>query len=100
MILFLNKTDVFHEKIQHTPLTVCFPDFSPQLAHDEIAAREFIKEQFKALNHPVKGPNGKSKKKPLFCHFTCAIDKNQVERIFRDVRNVIIHANLEKAALI
>jgi len=100
MILFLNKKDLFQEKIKKIPLTTCFPDFSEQYAHDEVEARSFIKEQFVKLNHPVKGPNGKSKKKPLFCHYTCAIDRNQVEKIFRDVQNVIIHANLEKAALI
>jgi len=100
MILFLNKTDIFAKKIQETPLTVCFGDCPPPIANNEIEARGYIKQKFAALNHPVKGPNGKSKKKPLFCHFTCAIDKNQVERIFRDVQNVIIHANLEKAALI
>merc|ERR1719219_2460998 len=100
MILFLNKKDLFSEKIQRIPLTACFDDCPHEIKHSEIEARDFIKQKFIALNHPVKGPNGKSKKKPLFCHFTCAVDKNQVERIFRDVQNVIIHANLEKAALI
>lgn len=100
MILFLNKKDLFAEKIEKVPLTICFPDFDERYKHDEIEARSYIKEQFIALNHPIKGPNGKSRKKPLFCHYTCAIDRNQVERIFRDVQNVIIHANLEKAALI
>jgi len=102
MILFLNKKDLFKEKIRQTSLTVCFPELEDDkmTATDEISARNYIKERFIALNHPVKGPNGKSRKKPLFCHFTCAIDKNQVQRIFRDVQNVIIHANLEKAALI
>jgi len=100
MILFLNKKDLFSEKIKETPLTVCFPNFSKKFERDEVEARSYIKEQFVKLNHPVKGPNGKSKKKPLFCHYTCAIDRNQVEKIFRDVQNVIIHANLEKAALI
>lgn len=100
MILFLNKKDLFKSKIQGTPLSVCFPDCGKGVEHDELEAREYIKKQFVKLNHPIKAPNGKSKKKPLFCHYTCAIDRNQVEKIFRDVQNVIIHANLEKAALI
>jgi len=106
MILFLNKKDVYADYITRTPLTVCFPEFANQpgytanLAHDEVETRNYIKQRFIALNMPVKGPNGKSKKKPLFCHYTCAIDRNQMEKIFRDVQNVIIHANLEKAALI
>lgn len=99
MILFLNKKDLFSEKIQKTPLTVCFPDYTGE-PNDEVEAREYIKEKFKALNHPVKQHNGRSEKKPLFCHYTCAIDRNSMERIFRDVQNVIIHSNLKKAALI
>jgi len=99
MILFLNKKDLFSQKIKTTPLTVCFKEFSGH-ANDEIETREYIKEQFKKLNQPVKQTNGRSEKKPLFCHYTCAIDRNSMERIFRDVQNVIIHSNLKKAALI
>jgi len=99
MILFLNKKDLFSQKIKTTPLTVCFKEFSGN-ANDEIETREYIKEQFKKLNAPVKQTNGRSEKKPLFCHYTCAIDRNSMERIFRDVQNVIIHSNLKKAALI
>lgn len=99
MILFLNKKDLFLKKIQSVPITVCFPEYNGP-PKDEIEAREYIKQEFVKKNLAVKTPNGKSKKKPLFVHYTCAIDRNQVERIFRDVQNVIIHANLEKAALI
>merc|ERR1739848_34413 len=99
MILFLNKRDLFSEKILHKPITVCFPKYTG-VPQDEIEAREYIKEQFKKLNLPMKTPKGGSKKKPLFVHYTCAIDRGQVDKIFKDVQNVIIHANLEKAALI
>ena len=27
LVLFLNKTDIFRSKIQHVPLTVCFPEY-------------------------------------------------------------------------
>lgn len=27
MIVFLNKVDLFREKIQRVPLTICFPDY-------------------------------------------------------------------------
>ena len=42
-------------------------NFENFLWGDWFWARSYIKEQFVALNHPIKGPNGKSKKKPLFC---------------------------------
>ena len=31
VILFLNKKDLFEEKIPFSPLTICFPDYSGKL---------------------------------------------------------------------
>lgn len=28
IILFLNKKDLFEDKIRHSPLTICFPEYS------------------------------------------------------------------------
>ena len=30
IILFLNKKDLFEDKIHHSPLTICFPEYSGQ----------------------------------------------------------------------
>lgn len=95
MILFLNKKDLFSEKIQHKPITVCFKNYTGPV-NDEIEAREYIKDRFKEL----APSQGRQETKKMFCHFTCAIDRNQVENIFRDVQRIIIHQNLEFASLI
>lgn len=97
MILFLNKKDLFSRKILDTPITVCFPSYTGA-PDDEYESRDFIKKQFEAQN----GNDGKNKrqKKEIYVHFTCAIDKEQVARIFNAVQRTIIQANLERAALI
>jgi len=110
MILFLNKRDLFEKKIKKTPITVCFPKFTDEvsqghkLVHNEFECKEYIKRQFLALNKrsPQTQSNQKNKSndQDLFCHYTCAIDRTLVQKVFRDVQNVIIHANLRRAALI
>ncbi|ETO30757.1 Guanine nucleotide-binding protein subunit alpha-like protein [Reticulomyxa filosa] len=34
-ILFLNKNDVFKERVKETPITVCFPDYTGPQGYDE-----------------------------------------------------------------
>ena len=55
VILFLNKVDIFHEKIEIVPITVCFDDF-PQDGNpngkDEVL--QFIKHKYHSRNNSDK----------------------------------------------
>ncbi|XP_021375198.1 guanine nucleotide-binding protein G(i) subunit alpha-like [Mizuhopecten yessoensis] len=89
MILFLNKKDLFKEKITRSPLTVCFSDYQGQNTFE--AAAPYI--QFKFLN------TNKCENKEMFCHFTCATDTNNIQFVFDTISDSIFNENLESIGL-
>jgi len=84
IILFLNKTDLFREKIKKTDLTVCFPEFAG--GNDYESAANFVRDRFLELN--------KSDGKQVYPHLTCATDTNNVKFVFSAVKDVILQSNL------
>ena len=55
MILFLNKKDLFAEKIKKIPLTICpyFKDYAGR--KDFFEAADYIKDKFEKLNKYPEG---------------------------------------------
>ncbi|KAF6718864.1 Guanine nucleotide-binding protein G(o) subunit alpha [Oryzias melastigma] len=89
IILFLNKKDLFENKIIKSPLSICFPDYSgPNTYQDGI---EYIKAQYDSKN---KSPN-----KEVYSHVTCATDTNNIQFVFDAVTDVIIAKNLRGCGL-
>jgi hypothetical protein len=102
MILFLNKRDLFGEKIvkvqraparctlpltrplnsplvvvpcvvrRQVPLTVCFPDYDGENTYE--AGAEFLKTQFETKNH--------NDDKIVYTHITCATDTDNIAAVF------------------
>ncbi|KAK9455453.1 guanine nucleotide binding protein, alpha subunit [Dipodascopsis uninucleata] len=90
IILFLNKIDIFDEKIKTSPLRLYFPDYDK--GDDEKSAKEYILNLFVNLN--------KSDTKQVYTHFTCATDTNQVKFVMLAVNDIIIQENLRDSGLI
>jgi len=90
MILFLNKRDLFVEKIKKVDLSVCFADYKDGLDYDRAA--DFIKNKFLALNqHP--------KSMTIYTHITCATDPDNVIFTFNAVRNILLEDSLRGCGL-
>ncbi|CAJ0950925.1 unnamed protein product, partial [Mesorhabditis belari] len=90
MILFLNKKDLFSEKIKRVNITSAFPDYEGGQNYEE--AVNYIKMKFAELN---MNPD----KKNIYMHETCATDTNQVQLVISSVIDTIIQKNLQKAGM-
>ena len=84
IILFLNKKDLFEEKIKITPLKICFPEYSGQ--NEYIQTTSYIENQFLKLNHTPKH---------IYTHYTCATDSENIKIVFNSVTDTIIRNNLK-----
>lgn len=87
MILFLNKRDLFMEKLEQVPLTTFFPEYTGKTYEEGV---EFMQESFENRNH---------QQKDIYTHVTCATDTNNVFVVFNSVKDIIIKKGLSKAGL-
>eukprot|EP01094_Clydonella_sp_ATCC50884_P014468 TRINITY_DN2489_c0_g1_i3.p1 TRINITY_DN2489_c0_g1~~TRINITY_DN2489_c0_g1_i3.p1 ORF type:complete len:399 (+),score=138.68 TRINITY_DN2489_c0_g1_i3:130-1197(+) len=85
-ILFLNKLDLFKEKIKRVPLKNCFPEYTGPAGEEE-PARNYIFELFQAKRQVNKTP--------IFAHFTVAIDTKNIDSVFGAVRSSLMQEVLD-----
>jgi len=91
MILFLNKKDLFEEKIKHVKLKVCWKEYNGNNEYTD--AIDFIKATFAAKNR-------KKDEKHIYSHVTTATDHENVERVFNDVQHIVINSQLKTGGLL
>ncbi|XP_043214049.1 guanine nucleotide-binding protein G(s) subunit alpha-like isoform X1 [Amphibalanus amphitrite] len=108
VILFLNKQDLLEEKIRagKSKLEDYFSDFAryttPLDAHVEVddeanvvRAKYFIRDEF--LRISTASGDGKHYCYP---HFTCAVDTENIRRVFNDCRDIIQRMHLRQYELL
>ncbi|EAT39145.1 AAEL009037-PA, partial [Aedes aegypti] len=90
IILFLNKKDLFEEKITRSPLVICFPEYTGSNTYEE--ASSYIRMKFENLNK-------RKDQKEIYTHLTCATDTSNIQFVFDAVSDVIIKNNLKDCGL-
>jgi len=90
MILFLNKRDLFADKIVKVPLTLCFPEYEGKSTYEE--ASEYLRGLFEHRNH--------NHEKIIYSNITCATDTDNVAAVFNAVKDIIIRQSLGQAGLL
>jgi len=96
ILLFLNKLDLFEDKYvrRRIPLNVTglFPD-APSGEPDVKVAIEWFTEQFRKRRT-------KSDPALLFVHTIAAVDANQVDTVFRDVKEIVLLRTMGQQGLV
>jgi len=87
LILFLNKSDLFQEKIKTRPLTKFFRDYDdfvkglPQKGlSDYETSCEYFKTQYTQVFNGTR----------LYTFITCVLDTHNCERVFAAVRDAVL----------
>jgi len=86
IILFLNKTDLFREKIKKfDPKDYCFPDYDGGLDYEK--ALEYIEQQFIKKN---------SINRKIYIQKTCATDTGNIRFVFNVIRDIVFHKTINE----
>jgi GTPase SAR1 family protein len=88
IILFLNKTDLFAQKILVSDLRQLFPEYNGGANYE--AGCTFIRDRF--LERSRSGAK-------VYVHFTCALDTKNIEFVIRSVRDTIMRNTLDEMGL-
>ena len=112
MILFLNKKDLFAEKLRFSSIKVCFPDYPGTDSLDSSMftfilssssglntyepSLQYIQEQFEKVDQREK-INGHQRE--LYTHVTCATDTETMQFVFDAISDMIIQMNLIHAGI-
>lgn len=110
VILFLNKQDLLEEKIRagKSKLEEFFPEFVhymlPPEAQPEVdqgadkeftRAKYFIRDNFLQISQQQCGGDAKQHSAHhCYPHFTCAVDTENIRRVFNDCRDIIQRVHL------
>lgn len=123
IILFLNKKDLFAEKIKKSPLTICFPEYTGRSLILTLSLARSSQSNSLCLTLCLlssffflpPGANtyddatayiqvqfeskNRSPNKEIYCHLTCATDTGNIQVVFDAVTDIIIANNLRGCGL-
>ena len=103
VILFLNKIDLLKKKVETSDISKHFPEFKDVKQVSEYA-KEYqgepssLEDVKKFLVYYFLSAR-KNNLKPMYHHFTIAVDTNNISLVFKDVKDIILKKNLDALLL-
>lgn len=93
VILFLNKKDIFEEKIKTSHIKDYLKEYDGPIK-DTKSGKDFILNLFLNVNS-----SSRSSENTFFSHETCATDTENIKFVFNSTRDIILRQNLEETAM-
>jgi len=94
IILFLNKEDIFRQKLAAgKSIKVAFDDYNGP--NDFESSTKFLEKKFMSVEDPMTG-----KMKEIYTHITCATNTENVKVVFDAVKDFILNKALASSGLI
>ena len=84
ILLFMNKKDVFDEKIVYSPISRCFPEY--KVTGSSYDDSQYILQKFRDQNQYDR---------EIYNHFTNAKDGKNINVIFGVIVDIILHSNMD-----
>ena len=92
IILFLNKRDLFEEKIKHYNIVDWFPDYKGP-TNDYDGGVKFFLAKFLARNDS-------NSTHQIYHHVTCATDTRNIQIVFNACKDIIMRDNLKRSGIL
>ncbi|CAB3405193.1 unnamed protein product [Caenorhabditis bovis] len=93
IILFLNKIDIFRDKINTYKLETCFKNYKGAQNFESCA--NYVKERFtRQVGSSIQH------EKPVYAHFTNATDTRNIDHVFDSCMDVVFKISMEKVGFI
>ncbi|ETO26439.1 hypothetical protein RFI_10696 [Reticulomyxa filosa] len=98
-VVFLNKIDLFQEKLKSTPFTVYDPSFDKSSQHNPEKIVHYVQNRFEQIwSKDVDELS--TRMRTLFFHLTCSLDTKVMQTVIADVHHSLIKREMDKASLI
>lgn len=90
IILFLNKNDLFREKIKAVDIGIYFPNYTQGLDYE--AGLKFIQDNYFDRNQ--------NSHKTIYCHVTDATNTENIAFVWKSTKHIILEQNLTRSGLL
>lgn len=94
IILFLNKNDLFEQKVKTSDIRNFFPDFDGE-AGNAVVGRDYFKKRFGRLAQKA----GRAKEREIYIHTTTATDTELLRVVMAAVEDSIVSKNIRSIML-